>query len=32
VRNIFKYYASYKLTKDAREQADKLRQQVAPPK
>jgi membrane-bound lytic murein transglycosylase MltF len=32
VRNIFKYYASYKLTKDAREQADKLRPHVAPPK
>ena len=30
VRNIFKYYVSYKLTNDAREQAEKLKQQVAP--
>jgi len=32
VRNIFKYYVSYKLTNDAREQTEKLKQQVAPPK
>jgi len=30
VRNIFKYYVSYKLTEDAREQAEALRRQVAP--
>ena len=30
VRNIFKYYVSYKLTNDARAQAEKLKQQVAP--
>ncbi|MGB8436679.1 MAG: transporter substrate-binding domain-containing protein [Burkholderiales bacterium] len=29
VRNIFKYYVSYKLTEEARAQAEKLRQQVA---
>jgi membrane-bound lytic murein transglycosylase MltF len=32
VRNIFKYYTSYKLTEDARLQAEKLKQQVAPAK
>jgi membrane-bound lytic murein transglycosylase MltF len=32
VRNIFKYYVSYKLTEDARAQAEKLRQEVAPAK
>ena len=32
VRNIYKYYVSYKLTNDAREQAEKLKQQVSPPK
>ena len=31
VRNIYKYYVSYKLTNDAREQAEKLKQQVSPP-
>jgi membrane-bound lytic murein transglycosylase MltF len=30
VRNIYKYYVSYKLTEDAREQAEKLKQDVAP--
>jgi membrane-bound lytic murein transglycosylase MltF len=30
VRNIFKYYVSYKLTEDARAQAEKLKRQVAP--
>ena len=30
VRNIFKYYVSYKLTNDAREQTERLKQQVAP--
>jgi membrane-bound lytic murein transglycosylase MltF len=32
VRNIFKYYVSYKLTEEARLQAEKLKQQVAPAK
>ena len=32
VRNIFKYYVSYKLTQEAKEQDAKLRQQVAPMK
>jgi membrane-bound lytic murein transglycosylase MltF len=32
VRNIFKYYVSYKLTEDARLQAEKLKQEVAPAK
>lgn len=32
VRNIYKYYVSYKLTNDAREQAEKLKQQVTPQK
>jgi membrane-bound lytic murein transglycosylase MltF len=32
VRNIFKYYVSYKLTQDARATAEKLKQQVAPAK
>jgi membrane-bound lytic murein transglycosylase MltF len=32
VRNIFKYYVSYKLTQDAQATATKLRQQVAPAK
>ena len=32
VRNIYKYYVSYKLTNDAREQAEKLKQQVSPQK
>jgi membrane-bound lytic murein transglycosylase MltF len=30
VRNIYKYYVSYKLTEDAREQAEKLKKRVAP--
>jgi membrane-bound lytic murein transglycosylase MltF len=30
VRNIFKYYVSYKLTADARAQAERLKGQVAP--
>jgi len=30
VRNIFKYYVSYKLTQDAQASAEKLQQQVAP--
>jgi membrane-bound lytic murein transglycosylase MltF len=30
VRNIFKYYVSYKLTQDARATAAKLKEQVAP--
>lgn len=30
VRNIYKYYVSYRLTSDARAQAEKLKQQVAP--
>lgn len=30
VRNIYKYYVAYKLTLDARAQAEKARQQVAP--
>jgi membrane-bound lytic murein transglycosylase MltF len=29
VRNILKYYVSYKLTEDARKQAEKLKQEVA---
>ena len=32
VRNIFKYYASYKLTADARAQVEKAKQQVGPGK
>ena len=32
VRNIFKYYVSYKLTQDARATAEKLKEQVAPAK
>ena len=32
VRNIFKYYVSYKLTQDARAAAEKLKEQVAPAK
>jgi membrane-bound lytic murein transglycosylase MltF len=32
VRNIFKYYVSYKLTNDARERSEALKQQVAPGK
>jgi len=32
VRNIYKYYVSYTLAEDAREQAAKLKQQVAPAK
>jgi membrane-bound lytic murein transglycosylase MltF len=32
VRNIFKYYVSYKLTQDARADTAKLKQQVAPVK
>jgi hypothetical protein len=32
VRNIFKYYVSYKLTQDAQARAAKLRQQIAPAK
>jgi membrane-bound lytic murein transglycosylase MltF len=32
VRNIFKYYVSYKLTQDAQATAAKLKQQVAPVK
>ena len=32
VRNIFKYYAAYRLTTDARASADKLKQEVAPVK
>jgi membrane-bound lytic murein transglycosylase MltF len=30
VRNIYKYYVAYRLTLEAREQADKARRQVAP--
>lgn len=30
VRNIFKYYASYKLTQDAQARAIRIKQQVAP--
>jgi membrane-bound lytic murein transglycosylase MltF len=30
VRNIYKYYVSYKLTQDARASTEKLKQQVAP--
>ena len=32
VRNNFKYYVSYKLTQDAREQAEKRKREVAPAK
>jgi membrane-bound lytic murein transglycosylase MltF len=32
VRNIFKYYAAYRLVTDAQATADKLKQQVAPAK
>src|SRR5574338_143573 len=32
LRNIYKYYVSYKLTQDAQEQTRKLREQVAPSK
>jgi membrane-bound lytic murein transglycosylase MltF len=32
VRNIFKYYVSYRLTQDAHAQAQKVREQVAPKK
>ena len=32
VRNIFKYYMSYKLTQDAKERAAQVKQQVAPAK
>ncbi len=32
VRNIFKYYVSYKLTQDAQANAANLKQQVAPAK
>ena len=32
VRNIFKYYVSYKLTQDAKAMAATLKQQVAPAK
>jgi hypothetical protein len=32
VRNIYKYYVAYKLMLDARAQAAKARQQVAPAK
>jgi len=32
VRNIFKYYVSYKLTQDARATVEKLKEQVAPAK
>jgi hypothetical protein len=32
VRNIFKYYVSYKLTRDAGERTERLKQQIAPPK
>jgi len=32
VRNIFKYYVSYKLTQDARATTEKLKEQVAPAK
>ena len=30
VRNIYKYYVAYKLTLDARAEAEKARLQVAP--
>jgi membrane-bound lytic murein transglycosylase MltF len=30
VRNIFKYYVSYKLEEDARENVEKLKQQAVP--
>jgi hypothetical protein len=30
VRNIFKYYVSYKLTRDAQANGAKLKQQVPP--
>ncbi|HTP61294.1 MAG TPA: transglycosylase SLT domain-containing protein [Burkholderiales bacterium] len=32
VRNIFKYYAAYRLTADARAEAEKLKRQAAPAK
>ena len=32
VRNIFKYYVSYKLTTEARETKEKLKEQVIPAK
>jgi len=32
VRNIYKYYVAYRLTLDAQAEAEKARQQVAPPK
>ena len=32
VRNIFKYYAAYRLTQDAMNSAEKLKQEVAPAK
>ena len=32
VRNIFKYYTSYKLTQEARARAAQVKQQVAPAK
>jgi len=32
VRNIFKYYAAYRLTADARASAEKLKQEAAPAK
>ena len=32
VRNIFKYYAAYRLTTDAKLAAEKLKQEVAPTK
>ena len=32
VRNIFKYYAAYRLTQDARLSAERLKQEVAPAK
>jgi membrane-bound lytic murein transglycosylase MltF len=32
VRNIYKYYVAYRLTLEARAEADKARQAVAPPK
>jgi membrane-bound lytic murein transglycosylase MltF len=32
VRNIYKYYVSYKLASDARAQTESLKQQVAPAK
>ncbi|MEO8674181.1 MAG: transglycosylase SLT domain-containing protein [Casimicrobiaceae bacterium] len=32
VRNIYKYYVSYRLILEAQDRADKARQQIAPPK